>query len=96
MGFERSEEAMGISCEEVRRDISDYIDGDLDPIQRHVLAIVPRGPQEIVTGAHRDARHPMLEWRFAAKALQLLIRLHENLLADVVEFGVARRIDFQI
>ncbi len=28
---------MGISCEEVWRDISDYIDDDLDPIQRVVL-----------------------------------------------------------
>jgi predicted anti-sigma-YlaC factor YlaD len=37
MGFERSEEAMGISCEEVWRDISDYIDGDLDPIPRAAL-----------------------------------------------------------
>src|SRR5437879_9149733 len=32
--LERSEEAMGISCEEVWRDISDYIDGDLSFIQR--------------------------------------------------------------
>jgi predicted anti-sigma-YlaC factor YlaD len=37
MGFERSEEAVGISCEEVWRDISDYIDGDLDPIPRAAL-----------------------------------------------------------
>jgi anti-sigma factor RsiW len=37
MGFERSEETMGISCEEVWRDISEYIDGDLDPMQRAAL-----------------------------------------------------------
>jgi hypothetical protein len=34
MGFERSEETMGIRCQEVWRDISDYIDEDLDPIHR--------------------------------------------------------------
>jgi anti-sigma factor RsiW len=28
---------MAISCEEVWRDISDYIDGDLDPVQRAAL-----------------------------------------------------------
>ncbi len=28
---------MGISCEEVWRDISDYIDEDLDPVQRASL-----------------------------------------------------------
>ena len=37
MGFERSEETMGIRCEEVWRDISDYIDEDLDPVQRAAL-----------------------------------------------------------
>ena len=37
MDFERSEEAMGIDCQEVWRDISDYIDEDLDPIQRTIL-----------------------------------------------------------
>jgi anti-sigma factor RsiW len=37
MGFERSEETMGISCEEVWRDISDYIDEELDPVQRAAL-----------------------------------------------------------
>jgi len=49
MDFERSEEAMGIDCQEVWRDISDYIDEDLDPFQRTVwigilrsAAIAPR------------------------------------------------------
>ena len=37
MGLERSEETVGISCEEVWRDISDYIDDDLDPVQRAAL-----------------------------------------------------------
>src|SRR5258708_36911780 len=37
MGFERSEETMGINCQGVWRDISDYIDDDLDPIQRAAL-----------------------------------------------------------
>jgi anti-sigma factor RsiW len=37
MGFERSEETMGIRCEEVWRDISDYIDEDLDPVRRAAL-----------------------------------------------------------
>jgi anti-sigma factor RsiW len=37
MGFERSEETMGINCQDVWRDISDYIDDDLDPIQRAAL-----------------------------------------------------------
>jgi anti-sigma factor RsiW len=36
-GFERSEETVEISCEEVWRDISDYIDDDLDPVQRAAL-----------------------------------------------------------
>ena len=42
MGFERSEETMGISCEEVWRDISDYIDDDLDPspTQRRSISIL--------------------------------------------------------
>jgi len=33
----RSEETMGISCEDAWRDISDYIDEDLNPIQRATL-----------------------------------------------------------
>jgi anti-sigma factor RsiW len=37
MGCETSEETMGISCQEVWRDISDYIDDDLDPIRRRAL-----------------------------------------------------------
>ena len=37
MGFERSEETVGISCQDVWRDISDYIDEDLNPIQRAAL-----------------------------------------------------------
>lgn len=37
VGFERSERTMGISCEEIWRDISDYIDDDLDPDQRAAL-----------------------------------------------------------
>jgi hypothetical protein len=37
MGFERSEETMGMSCQEVWRDISDYIDEDLDPARRAPL-----------------------------------------------------------
>src|SRR5260370_30134194 len=37
MGCETSEETMGLSCQEVWRDISDYIDDDLDPIRRRAL-----------------------------------------------------------
>jgi hypothetical protein len=37
MGFERREETMGIGCEQVWVDISDYIDDDLDPNQRAAL-----------------------------------------------------------
>jgi len=37
VGLERSKETVGISCEEVWRDISDYIDDDLDPVQRAAL-----------------------------------------------------------
>jgi hypothetical protein len=37
MGFERSEETMGISCQEVWRDISDYIDEELEPLQQAAL-----------------------------------------------------------
>ena len=37
MDFERGEEAMGISCQEVWRDISDYIDEDLAHISRAAL-----------------------------------------------------------
>jgi len=37
MGIERSEETMGISCREVWRDISDYIDDDLDSSRRRAL-----------------------------------------------------------
>jgi hypothetical protein len=37
LDFQGSEETVGISCEEVWRDISDYIDEDLDPIQRAAL-----------------------------------------------------------
>jgi hypothetical protein len=37
MDFERSEETMGISCQEVWRDISDYIDEDIGPVQRGAL-----------------------------------------------------------
>jgi Putative zinc-finger len=37
LDFQGSEETVGISCEEVWRDISDYIDEDLDPIQRVAL-----------------------------------------------------------
>src|SRR5260370_40200716 len=37
MGFEKSEKTMGISCQEVWRDISDYIDEDLGPMQRAAL-----------------------------------------------------------
>jgi Putative zinc-finger len=35
--FERSEETMGIGCQGVWRDISDYIDEDLNPIERAAL-----------------------------------------------------------
>jgi predicted metal-dependent HD superfamily phosphohydrolase len=37
MDFERSEETMGVDCQEVWRGISDYIDGDLFPVQRAAL-----------------------------------------------------------
>jgi hypothetical protein len=37
MGFERSEETMGISCQKVWRDISDYIDEELEPLQQSAL-----------------------------------------------------------
>jgi hypothetical protein len=37
MGFQRIEETMGINCEEVCRDISEYVDEELDPIQRAAL-----------------------------------------------------------
>ena len=37
MDFERGEEAMGMSCQEVWRDISDYIDEDLAHISRAAL-----------------------------------------------------------
>jgi hypothetical protein len=37
MGFERREETVGISCEEVWKDISDYIDEDLYPVRQAAL-----------------------------------------------------------
>ena len=37
MGFQKGEETMGIGCEQVWVDISDYIDDDLDPNQRAAL-----------------------------------------------------------
>jgi anti-sigma factor RsiW len=37
MGLETSEEAMGISCQDIWRDISDYIDEELSPIRRAML-----------------------------------------------------------
>jgi anti-sigma factor RsiW len=37
MGLESGEEPMGISCEEVWRDVSDCLDDDLNPIQRAAL-----------------------------------------------------------
>jgi anti-sigma factor RsiW len=65
MGFERSEETMGISCEEVWLDISDYIDEDLDPVQRasldqhfaecrHCTALL-EGTRNVI-GLYRDER----------------------------------------
>lgn len=38
MDFQRSEENVGISCQEVWRDVSDYIDEDLDPLQQARLS----------------------------------------------------------
>jgi anti-sigma factor RsiW len=56
---------MAISCEEVWRDISDYIDGDLDPVQRAALeqhfaecrhcAAVLDGTRNVI-GLYRDQR----------------------------------------
>jgi len=56
---------MGISCEEVWRDISDYIDEDLDPIQRAALdqhfvecrhcTSLLRGTRNVI-GLYRDQR----------------------------------------
>jgi hypothetical protein len=37
MRFERSEKTMRISCREVWRDISDYIDKDLGPVEQAAL-----------------------------------------------------------
>jgi predicted anti-sigma-YlaC factor YlaD len=37
MGIERCEEAMGISCQEVWKDVSDYIDDELEPLRRAAL-----------------------------------------------------------
>src|SRR5258708_40234474 len=56
---------MGISCEEVWRDISDYIDEDLDPVQRasldqhfadcgHCTALLD-GTRNVI-GLYRDQR----------------------------------------
>jgi anti-sigma factor RsiW len=65
MGFETSEETMGIRCEEVWRNISDYIDEDLDPVQqaaldqhfaecRHCTAVL-EGTRNVI-GLYRDER----------------------------------------
>ncbi len=62
---ETSAETMGISCEEVWRDISDYIDDDLDPDQRAALdqhfvecrhcAALLDGTRNVI-GLYRDQR----------------------------------------